>query len=259
MVPITTTQELLEIIANGENSGVEFKRENLRAEHLAEEISAFANLEGGMILLGVRDDGLIEGFERRDMEQWLMNICSHNVNPAIIPSYETIRIEGKIVAVLKIPKGPNKPYQVSSGKYFVRVGSTKRLVTREDLARLFRLSGEAYYDIIPVLDTSEKDLDTAKLREYFLDFNYLDIHEEPPELRRSFLVNAGILAETGERCSATVGGLLIFGRDPVRRLPQSGISYARFKRRGRNYRYSGQKRNKRNAAGRCGPVYHYPP
>ncbi|WP_174526090.1 AlbA family DNA-binding domain-containing protein, partial [Herbaspirillum rubrisubalbicans] len=56
--------ELLEIIANGENSGVEFKRDDVRPEQLAKEIVALANLRGGMILLGVEDDGVISGIQR---------------------------------------------------------------------------------------------------------------------------------------------------------------------------------------------------
>ncbi|HHW43792.1 histidine kinase [Desulfofundulus thermobenzoicus] len=223
-----TARELLEIIANGENSALEFKRENIRPEHLAEEIVAFANFEGGTILIGVGDDGFIEGVQREDMEQWLMNICSHNVIPSIIPFYETVQIEGKKVAVLKIPKGPHRPYQTSAGKYFIRVGSTKRLATREDLGRLFQLSGMVHYDITPVPGTGEKDLDMTRLRQYFLEFNYFDILEEPPEQRQRILFNADILSREEERLCVTVGGLLIFGKEPARHLPQSGIAYARF-------------------------------
>ncbi len=223
-----TSRELLEIIANGENSAVEFKRETIRPEHLAEEIVAFANFEGGTVLIGVDDDGLIEGSQREDIEEWLMNICSHNVIPPVMPFYEKVRLEGKMVAVLKIPKGIHKPYQTSAGKYFLRVGSTKRLAGREDLARLFQLSGMVHYDITPVPGTAEKDLDTAKLHSYFLEFYYFDILEEPPEQRRRILVNADILARVEEQLCITVGGLLIFGKETARHLPQSGITYARF-------------------------------
>ena len=45
--------ELYEIIANGENSGVEFKRDDIRPEQLGKDVVAFANLLGGRILLGV--------------------------------------------------------------------------------------------------------------------------------------------------------------------------------------------------------------
>ena len=60
--------ELLELIANGENSGVEFKRDDLRPEQLAKEVVALANFQGGRILLGVEDDGTITGVQRADLD-----------------------------------------------------------------------------------------------------------------------------------------------------------------------------------------------
>ena len=42
--------ELLEVITNGENSGIEFKRDDIRPEKLAKEVVAFANVQGGRIL-----------------------------------------------------------------------------------------------------------------------------------------------------------------------------------------------------------------
>jgi len=65
--------ELLEIIANGENSGVEFKRDDIRPEQLAKEIVAFANVQGGRIFLGVEDDGTITGLQRENTQEWVMN------------------------------------------------------------------------------------------------------------------------------------------------------------------------------------------
>ena len=54
---MTTHTELLEIVNNGESSGVEFKRDVLQNHDLAKELVAFSNLAGGMVLLGVDDDG----------------------------------------------------------------------------------------------------------------------------------------------------------------------------------------------------------
>ena len=53
---MTTRTELLEIINNGENSGIEFKRDTLQNHDLAKELVAFTNLVGGMVLLGVEDE-----------------------------------------------------------------------------------------------------------------------------------------------------------------------------------------------------------
>ena len=56
--------ELAEVINNGENSGVEFKRDDIVPERLAKEMSALLNLEGGYILLGVEKDRTVSGLAR---------------------------------------------------------------------------------------------------------------------------------------------------------------------------------------------------
>ncbi len=52
---------LSELVAGGEGSRVEFKRDDCHADDIAKEMSALLNLEGGAILLGVEDDGQVSG------------------------------------------------------------------------------------------------------------------------------------------------------------------------------------------------------
>ena len=58
--------ELRELIANDENSGVEFKVDTTDTRKLAKELVAFANFRGGRVLLGVDDDGNVRGLTRTD-------------------------------------------------------------------------------------------------------------------------------------------------------------------------------------------------
>jgi ATP-dependent DNA helicase RecG len=103
--------ELLEIIANGENSGIEFKRDDIRPEDFAKEIVALANFQGGRILIGVEDDGFISGIQRPDLEAWVMNVFRDKVHPFIHPYYEEVAIDqGKRVAIISIERGTSKPY-----------------------------------------------------------------------------------------------------------------------------------------------------
>ncbi len=113
--------DLLEIIANGENSGVEFKRDDIRPEQLAKEIVAFANVQGGRILLGVEDNGRITGLHRTEPQEWVLNVFRDKVHPQIIPFYEEVVVEqGVRVGVITIAPGISKPYVVgcSMSKYF---------------------------------------------------------------------------------------------------------------------------------------------
>lgn len=73
--------ELVQIIANGENSGVEFKRDDCHPERLAGEIVAMLNLNGGMVLLGVEDDGAISGVGHKDLEELGYGYGSFQENP----------------------------------------------------------------------------------------------------------------------------------------------------------------------------------
>ncbi len=84
-------RDLLDLIRNGENSGVEFKREPIDNRQLARELVAFANLDGGRALLGVDDDGTVCGVTQRDLEARVMTTCRDKIRPEIIPYFEMIR------------------------------------------------------------------------------------------------------------------------------------------------------------------------
>jgi len=127
--------ELLEIIANGENSGIEFKRDGMRPEGLAKEIVALANLKGGMILLGVEEDGFISGITRKNLSEWVADtVFGRYVHPVLLPYYEEVKVdEGKRVGIITIGQEIAKPYVVrANGREtaYVRIGSVSRPATR---------------------------------------------------------------------------------------------------------------------------------
>lgn len=224
-----TIDEIKKIIQNGENSYIEFKEEEIKAKELAEEIVAFSNSEGGMILIGVDDEGNIKGVKDDKIEETVMNICRNNCIPHIIPLYESIEVEGKRIAVITVPKGLNKPYYTADHKYYIRVGTTKRIASKEELLRLFEAGGSFHFDISPVEGTSIKDLNIDIIRDYFMKYNTFDLFDEPEESVERILVNADILKEADGRKLCTVGGLLVFGKNPEKHLPQNGVSFAHFK------------------------------
>lgn len=235
--------ELLEIIRNGENSGVEFKRDDVCPDVLATEITALLNLEGGCILLGVEDDGEVRGLTRstRETEQWVINICRNNIQPAIIPYWETLRWdETRTVGIVTLPAdSPDKPYKAKRGTAWVtymRVGSTSREATREEEGRLYQSSHLMRYDIKPVSRTGYEQLDQKLLENYFRDILRQDA---PPiddrEAWMAILLNTDILMEAGGRIMATIGGLLLFGETPNRFLPQAGITATAFPGKEKDY------------------------
>ena len=218
--------ELLEIIANGENSGMEFKRDDLRPEQLAKEVVAMVNFQGGTLLLGVEDDGAISGVQRDQLEEWVMNVVQSKIHPMILPFYETIQVDDKQVARINFPQGISKPYVVrdkGSEKIYIRVGSTSREATREQQMRLFELGGMLHTEVMPVPQTGYSDLDEARIENYLKDI--LSDHDLPTNETEwiARLSGLGFLTEAGEQICCTVAGLVLFGKNPRRYLKQSGI------------------------------------
>lgn len=226
--------ELLEIVANGENSGVEFKRDDLRPEQLAKEVVAMANLRGGMLLLGVEDNGAISGIQRPNLEEWVMDgVFAAKVHPMIVPFYEEVQIEpGKRVAVISFPEGVSKPYVLrDKGRedVYIRVGSTSRLATGEQQARLFASGGILHTETLPVAGTSLNTLDLERLKDYLRNLVADPVIPDNPESWTRRLMGLGLMVEdrTG-RAVCTIAGLVLFGVAPRRYLRQAGIRVMAF-------------------------------
>jgi len=161
------------ILENGENSLVEFKEVTIAPQSLAEEIVAFSNSRsGGHIYLGVADDGSVTGIDikkKNVLEETVMNICRNSIIPPLIPIFETIKLKDKWIARLTITEGIKKPYQTIQGKFMIRVGSTKRITSREELLRLFQNARICHIDDYPVSGADPENLDFLKISSYFND------------------------------------------------------------------------------------------
>jgi ATP-dependent DNA helicase RecG len=237
--------ELQEIIRNGENSGVEFKRADVDGPALAKEIAALANLEGGHILLGVEDDGTVSGLvlDPQKTEERVMNFCRDSVNPAIIPFWETIVFDqatDQRVGVISIPaNAPDKPYKARRGGHWItmiRVGTTSREVTRDEEARLYQASGLLRYELRAVAGATLDDLDLRRLDQYFVSIRQQDAPSREDDVAwENLLVNVELMRRDAVRAVPTVAGMLLFGKTPRRVLPQSGIRAIAYQTPERDY------------------------
>lgn len=232
--------ELLEIISNGESSGIEFKRDDIRPEELGKEVVALANFQGGRILIGVEDDGKVSGIQRAHLEEWVMNIFREKVHPFINPYYEEVTVDDKRVAIVSIEKGTSKPYVLRHNgqeRIYIRVGTTSRDATRDQQARLYDAGGMLHAETMPVSGTSLQSLDMERVKNYFFDII------EDPELPSSEeqwterMAGLGFLARPhGVNTPCTIAGLLSFGIAPRRYLPQAGIRFMAFEGKDKTYR-----------------------
>ena len=237
-----TKPELLELIVNGENSGVEFKRDELRPEQLAKEVVAMANFQGGRILLGVDDDGTFTGIQRPNLERWVMDtVFRHYVHPMIIPFYEEIQAnENHRVAVITIVQGVAKPYVVRSKDredIYIRIGSTSQRATREQQARLYAHGGLLHTESLPVSGSGLQDLSLDRLRDYLSTFAGDQILPANDEDWWTRLCGLGFMVEsTAGSAVCTIAGLVLFGHTPRRLLHQAGVRWMAFEGEEKSYK-----------------------
>lgn len=226
-----TRTDLAESIRNGESSFVDFESADLTPEGLAMVLVGFLNHEGGHVFLGVEGDGSVSGLDRDPggVEEWITQVGRDRVRPAIIPTWQSVPWDdATVVGVVSVPAdAPDRPYRAKRcGSWItgVRAGTRTRDASPEEEKSLYRRSGSRRYGAGPVVGSALGALDRRRLGDYF--GRVLGRGTPGPsdtESWTSLLRHVGLLAGPPGRSSATVDGMLLFGLEPKRYLPQSGI------------------------------------
>jgi len=156
-----TLFELNEIIENGENQQVEFKRKFTEPEKIAREMIAFANTKGGKILFGIDDDKKVVGVESEKGEiEYIDLAAKFYCEPPLNYTTEIIHIFREDVIMVNIPESRRKPHRlVENGKedddlnkVYIRVKDKSVLASKETIRVLRKLNPDAPAQIINLGD-----------------------------------------------------------------------------------------------------------
>lgn len=231
-----TYDEIIRQLEAGEDGRAEFKEIELgphgvrspNTEEMAGEMVAFANAEGGVIFLGVDDNGIVRGIledRLRDVEHWVINIATNNCDPPLRPLIRRERLEGPegaqlVIMLVEIRRGLYV-HATSSGRHYQRVGSTKQILTGAPLARLFQERGRAFvFDEQPVPMATIEDLNRERLEAFFGS-------PAPSIPWTDLLRNTRIICRIEDGLDRpTVAGLLAFGKAPACYLPCAYVEAA---------------------------------
>jgi len=221
------TVDILQILAQGEDSFNQFKKNINNIDALAIEIIAFSNTLGGRIFIGVDDDGTVTGLTPDDVHrinQLLSNASSQNVKPAVNPLSEIVMIGDQRIMIIDISKGINKPYQDKNGVFWVKSGGDKRRATsREEIQRLFQDSGMIHADIIPANGMTIADIDMPYFRKFFQKRYGESLDDQSISLEQT-ITNLNL----GKNEVLNITGALLFGQSPFNRLPSFIVKAAVF-------------------------------
>lgn len=230
---LDNANDLIEKIRLGEDSFLELKEvrfsgQRVSAPHrdaLADEFSAFANSRGGVCILGVDDAREVVGIplDRLTLvEDFVRQLCLDSINPPLAPVIEKMTLPsstGEQLPVIKVDVSGSLFVHRSPGGYLHRVGSAKREMAPDYLARLFQQRSQARiirFDEQPVPGATLNDLDTA-LWQRFASIRIQDTRE----ILLDKLAMARVDADGVVR--PTVAGVLMASDDPRRWLPNAFI------------------------------------
>ncbi len=226
-------RELLYQIRLGEDSAYEFKevifdKNKIKAPHgesIANEIAAFANTAGGILVLGVDDKTLdVLGVERKQLDKtdlWLTNIVTEKIKPSPLIQTRLLEIpdrngELKPIIWVRIPK--SLFIHESPSGYYHRVGSSKRKMPPDLLARMFQQRSTIRFIRFDEQIVPNATLDTIdpSLKERFVRGNDLP---EKKQLKKLHLIGED---ENKQEC-LTVSGALLLTAQATDFLPSAWI------------------------------------
>ena len=156
-----------ELIRQGENTSIEFKRGDVRTENLAKELIAFSNSGGGVVLLGIEDDGVQGLGNDRNYEQWVSNLSRNNIIPPINVDYTERVLEGKKMALSKFQREKTGPIKTAVYVSISFVGSTNQIASLNELMRLFQQSGFYHFDLTLIEQAHSGQLNQTAFDKYF--------------------------------------------------------------------------------------------
>ena len=144
------TENIQSLIDSGEGYNVEFKvRVPSKVRELTEEICAFANADGGYLLIGVDDNGQVVDTNLENDKRSAIQGSISEISPALHCELYSVNIVNKTVWVIDVPSGKDKPY-IFSGSIYVREGAnSQKLRTAEEMRSFFQESNKIFFDHIP--------------------------------------------------------------------------------------------------------------
>ncbi len=214
-----------------ESSKLEFKKTIPENDQIIKTIIGFCNQKGGKLILGVESNGNIVGVPNEDIQR-TMEFINKSIfeasSPPIIPLVYVQRIADKIILIIEVSSGMNKPYFRKSegldrGAY-IRLGRSTLRATSDIIEELKWQSRGRSFDMMPVYHSSKEDLDIKKIHEFLNTRKTAKIKEVSDEILHSY----NLIVEEHSSIYCTVGGILLFGKNPQKYFSESMIICSHF-------------------------------
>ena len=216
-------EKLLLILSQPEGQFTEFKESTSKS--ISRELVGFSNSGGGCIVIGVNDKGEIVGISDINEEKSKIETIARNCDPSISVKISSHKEEGKIILLIEVPEGKDKPYSCSSG-FFLRSGANTQKMKRDEIIDFIYSTGQINYEekICKKFDYPE-DFD----EDAFEDFIHMADISKGRLSNEDILTNLGVAEQNGKNLVFNNAGVLFFAKEPTKFLRHAVVDCILFK------------------------------
>lgn len=160
-----TRDEIANLVTQGESETLEFKKTTGERVAAARTACAMLNHRGGVVLIGVANDGTVTGQQVGDGTIERLAEELQDIDPPVFPAIDRVPVgDGKTVLMIRVSRGAMRPYAHKNIPYR-RVGNTTRRMTQEEYSQtlLERMHNEERWENQPAVGWSIDDLDLTEL------------------------------------------------------------------------------------------------
>ena len=212
-----------------ENLYFERKRAKVSIQDLANEIASFSNANGGVIAVGITDDGKIEGFNNYGINKLndFQKVVTNYLSPT--PNYKTelievdnIKNEKDNILLFHIEPALNFIVRNNKDEVYLRQGDSSIKLNAEQVRSLEYEKRERNFESEVLKMSSIDDIDLEVMEIYKDKIGATNLSNEQVLKARGFLVE-----DNGKLCF-TKAGMLLFGKNPSVYLPSARVRVLKF-------------------------------
>lgn len=222
-----TTMTIEEMCTTKERQLFDRKSAKIDATAIAVPMIAFANADGGMLAVGIEDNGEITGIDEytRNVNEILrapFDFCQ----PSIMVETETIdctdsKGRNNHLLLIRIPQS-SELHANHRDEVFLRVGDKSKKLKFDERLQLMYAKGARYYENEPVYGSTIDDIDMAVVAQYCDRIGYNKSPEEYIKQNKKFIV------DVNGRCEMSGAAILLFGKNPQLFFERARVRFIKY-------------------------------